>query len=258
MLERLSASLFHPSTLGRFLNDSFSKIILFILFVFSLSTIPYVVSFRNYFELDSSVIKNIANKVIEEESTVSFDGTSFKGEQGFTVVYRNISFSFLEITTNTDTDMQFVFNEKSSLLTSDGLTIGEMNFSEKQFNSFNFSELNTDFKQKQAFMQFLNISYGSLMTGPIIFEGAKMVLTEFLFLALIILFTFLIHRNTNNQLPKSIVLKMAMYSTVIVCVFNLLGGLFGMGSSTWIVGVFFAGMYAYFALKNIVKIKIQR
>lgn len=254
MLERMSICFFHPRMIGKFLSDSWLKITLFFLFFFSLSMVPYLTSTRNYIKMDSTVAKLLISDIETAKSDITFDGKVLSGTIPVVASQGELRVSFLSKDVLCEGYVLFEYTEEQVHIKMEDKIVYSYIYESYDLTRFDFSKLNGDFNQKQALNSFLNLTYEKIAR-----TSYPVVLVQLFFYNLlinigIVLMAFLLNLRTNPILPKAIILKVAMLSTVVSFAIDLIVGLFNIPFLSYI-GMILPVVYTFLALKSIVRIK---
>ncbi len=253
MLDRLSTCLFHPRMIGKFLNDSFWKICLFIWFIFTIAMVPYIATIKDYLVMENSISTEIINKAINANKNLNFDGNKLVSDGGFIITEGELEICFLsEDSSNNKDYVVFEYNSDSVSVKINNLVVSSYKYSENDLSSFSLGE--NDFAQRESFREFLNFTYKKIMKVTMPFMAMRIYFYNLFIYILIIGFSFLINFKTNPILPSKIVLKVAIYSITISLVIDLIAGLFNVAILSYL-GMILAPIYAFLSLKSIVKIQ---
>lgn len=253
MFDRLSICLFHPRMIGKFLNDSFWKICLFIWFIFTIAMIPYVATIKDYLVMEDSISTKIIDKAIKANKNLSFDGGKLICDSGFIITEGELEICFLSDDSSNNRDyVVFEYNSDSVSVKINNLVVSSYKYSENKLSSFSLSE--NDFTQRESFREFLNFTYKKIMKVTMPFMAMRIYFYNLFVYILIIGLTFLINFKTNPVLPSKLVLKISAYSITISLVIDLIAGLFNVPILSYL-GMILAPIYAFLSLRSIVKVK---
>lgn len=260
MVDRIKVCLFNPRLIGKYMNDSYLRILLTIFMFFIIVLIPIFVTSLDDNELSSEQRRQILYNISSiEDNDIIFDGTKFIGTNSVTVTFDEINIEFLTTTPSNDQEsINFIYGLESYSINYLGLDFFITEYSKLNISSFSLNEVkNGELIAENNFLELISDTYASykllLVPSHIVVQAVVTLIMLFVVVFVTYIFTSGLNQAVNGQLR----LKIVLYSTIPFFVIHLFSNLFGIEFLLYI-SVCVPYIYSSFAIKSIMKIEIKR
>lgn len=261
MIERIKTCLFRPRYTGKYLGDSFVKIIIIVLAFFAVVIVP--VFLKSFYDSNLTIENErmIIREIISQDDTdIVFSGNKFSGTGQININVSNINVSILA-----EAPENAAYNVVYFVFLSDHYEVRYLNmqtnyasYANLNIEDFTMNDIKTgDLDAQNYFLALFKHAYKaySEITSPqmVIFEGVQ------LFLVSIVVFfvTYLFTSGINDVVSNKMRMKLVLYSMPFYFIIQLFSYILIVPILSYIA-VVIPYIYSTISIKSIMKIEIKK
>lgn len=257
---RFIISLFKPKYIGKYISDTYFRVVFYAIFFVLLICIPSINSslkvdnityysenalFQSIYRAGSDNVNYvISDNTLNTDSTAYFKGSSVD-------VYFNKEVS----SANTNT-LVYVFNSKSVTLIYNGVKYSAISYENLSKSSFNLNDVySIDFDAIAEFLGVLNLCYEKVQKYNMPIYVVTSIFYTLIEFAIAVAFFMFIGARINPMIPSNVRFRIVIYSLSWCFLLSAIGAFVGGETVLFIIGIFISFFCMVSALKNLTVIK---
>lgn len=253
---RFITSLFRPKYLGKFINDSYFRVIFYVVFFVLLMSIPSAMSVINTPRLTYYSETSLFQAIYRDSSEFKIENNKLN-DNTTAKVYEGNNIAVCFNSKQSNKTLVISFNEDYLTVIYNKVSYGNIKYEKLEDSSIDLDKIReVDFDEISKFLVVLNEAYDSVLKVIKPVYIASTVFYNIVEFAVIILIFLYFSLRINPYLPRSVRFKIVCYSLTWTFVLAVIGEFTSM-SYLFLIGLIISGYCAFKGLRNLV-VKINK